>query len=294
MSTLPKRPAWHRHGRKKEMFGNLVESGSHKGDYTRKGSFFAGTLAVYALAFLAISVGSIYAYNTHVENQDLSLVSLVAPAEPAEAQRPQRRDTPRPAAASNSSSSVAVVRTPPQIARMDPQLVPEKISVSSPVQQLPDAMDYRIGIPASGDNMFGTSGDKRGNGSGGGNSTDGSNGIAELVRDTPPPPLPVKKEVVKPAEHRTISKGVINGQAAYLPHPVYSSIAKAAHASGLVTVQVLIDETGKVISAHALSGNPLLLRESVQAAYQARFTPTLLSNQAVQVSGIITYNFVMQ
>jgi hypothetical protein len=277
------------------MFGNLVESGSHKGDYTRKGSFFAGTLAVYALAFLAIGVGSIYAYNTHVENQDLSLVSLVAPAEPAEAQRPQRRDTSRPATASNNRSNIPVFRTPPQIARMDPQLVPHTASVSSPVLQLPEGTTiYKIGIPTSGNDMFGGSGDKQGAGSGGGNSTDGSNGMDKLVRETPPPPLPVKKEVVKPAEHRTISKGVINGQAAYLPHPVYSSIAKAAHASGLVTVQVLIDETGKVISAHALSGNPLLLRESVQAAYQARFTPTLLSNQAVKVSGIITYNFVMQ
>jgi hypothetical protein len=29
----------------------------------------------------------------------------------------------------------------------------------------------------------------------------------------------------------------------------------------------------------------------VQAAYQARFTPTLLSGKPVKVSGTITYNF---
>lgn len=276
------------------MFGNLVESGSHKGDYTRKGSFFAGTLAVYALAFLAIGVGSIYAYNTHVENQDLSLVSLVAPTESVEVQRPQRRDTPRPATGSSNRSNVAVVRTPPLITRMDPQLMPDKISVSSPVQQLPEGTIYKIGIPTSGDNTFGGS-DKAGDGNRGNNSTGGSNGMDELVRTTPPPPPPpIKKEVVKPAESRTVSKGVINGQATYLPRPAYTPLARAAHASGLVTVQVLIDENGKVISAHALNGHPLLLREAVQAAYQARFTPTMLSNQAVKVSGVITYNFVMQ
>jgi TonB family protein len=276
------------------MFGNLVESGSHKGDYTRKGSFFVGTLAAYALAFLAIGVGSIYAYNTHVENQDLSLVSLVAPTESIEVQRPQRRDTPRPATESSNRSSVAVVRTPPLITRMDPQLVPNKISVASPVQQLPEGTIYKIGIPNPGDNMFGGSGDKSGDGNRGGNSTGDSNGMDKLVKDTPPPPLPIKKEVVKPAESRTVSKGVINGQATYLPRPAYTPLAKAARASGMVTVQVLIDENGKVISAHALNGHPLLLKEAVQAAYQARFTPTLLSNQAVRVSGVITYNFVMQ
>jgi TonB family protein len=102
------------------------------------------------------------------------------------------------------------------------------------------------------------------------------------------------KETKPPAPVRTISKGVINGNAIELPKPVYSAIAKAAHASGTVTVQVLIDESGKVVSARALSGHPLLQDESVKAAYRARFSPTLLSNQPVKVSGIITYNLAMQ
>jgi TonB family protein len=107
------------------------------------------------------------------------------------------------------------------------------------------------------------------------------------------PPPPIKKETIKPPPPKTISLGVVNGKASNLPKPVYSAIAKAAHAHGTVTVQVLIDESGKVVSAQAISGHPLLLKESVQAAYQARFTPTLLSKQPVKVSGVITYNFVM-
>ena len=42
------------------MFGNLVESSSHKGDYARRSSFFLATLVAYALVFLAIGVGGIY------------------------------------------------------------------------------------------------------------------------------------------------------------------------------------------------------------------------------------------
>jgi TonB family protein len=63
---------------------------------------------------------------------------------------------------------------------------------------------------------------------------------------------------------------------------------------GMVSVQVLIDETGKVVSAKAVSGNPVLMPAAQQAAYGARFSPTKLGDQAVKVSGVITYNFVLQ
>lgn len=275
------------------MFGNLVESGSHKGDNTRKSSFFLGTLAVYALAFLAIGVGSIYAYNTHVDNQDLRLVSLVAPTETSEAPTPQRRSAPRPAAG-GSKSNVAVVKTPPLITRMDPQTAPNHISVAPPRQELPEGTIYKIGVPTTGDNNFGTSGGKTGgSGNGDGDSSGTSNKINELVKDAPPPPM--KVETSKPPVPKILrSQGPINGKATYLPKPAYTAIAKAGRASGAVTVEVLIDENGKVISAHAVSGHTLLLREAVQAALQARFSPTTLGGQPVKVSGVIVYNFVLQ
>ena len=91
-----------------------------------------------------------------------------------------------------------------------------------------------------------------------------------------------------------ISGGVLNGKAISLPKPPYPAIAKAARASGTVTVQVTIDESGKVISARAVGGHPLLQQAAVQAAYGARFSPTQLSGQPVKVTGVITYNFVAQ
>jgi protein TonB len=273
------------------MFGNLIESSSHKGDYTRRGWFFLGTLTAYALVFMAIGVGSIYAYNTHIENQNLELVSLITPVETSQVQTPQRSETPRPSVAGNNNSKIAVVRTPPVITTMDPRNVPDKASVRSDVTELPLGTIYKIGIPGPNDNILGSPGNRIPGDGSGGNNLGGSKELDELTKITPP--SMVKKETVKPPA-KTVSLGVVNGKASTLPKPVYSAIAKAAHASGMVTVQVLIDENGKVISARALSGHPLLLKESVQAAYQARFTSTLLSNQAVKVSGVITYNFVMQ
>jgi TonB family protein len=89
-----------------------------------------------------------------------------------------------------------------------------------------------------------------------------------------------------------ISGGVLNGKAIALPKPAYPAAARAVRASGPVTVQVLIDEEGNVISASAVSGNPLLRAAAVQAARGAKFSPTRLSGQPVKVSGVVVYNFV--
>ena len=96
------------------------------------------------------------------------------------------------------------------------------------------------------------------------------------------------------APRAPISGGVLNDRAVNLPQPVYPAIGKAAHASGTVVVQVTIDERGCVVSAHAVSGHPLLQQAAVEAAYRACFTPTRLSGQPVKVTGVITYNFMNQ
>jgi TonB family protein len=95
-------------------------------------------------------------------------------------------------------------------------------------------------------------------------------------------------------ESGAIGGGVLNGRALQLPRPAYPPIARQAHASGTVVVQVTIDEQGNVISAHAVSGHPLLLAVSVAAARQSKFSPTLLEDEPVKVTGVITYNFVAQ
>ena len=105
-----------------------------------------------------------------------------------------------------------------------------------------------------------------------------------------PTPAPVEKAT----PHAPISGGVLNGKAIYLAKPAYPPIARTAHASGTVTVQVLIDENGNVLTAQAVSGHPLLQQSAISAARASKFTPTKLSGQQVKVSGVIVYNFVAQ
>jgi TonB family protein len=109
------------------------------------------------------------------------------------------------------------------------------------------------------------------------------------VEDEPPPAVArVPKPLLRP-----ISGGVLNGKALTLPKPDYPPAARSARAAGLVTVEVVINEAGKVISAKASNG-PILLRQAAMTAAQgARFSPTLLSGQPVKISGEINYTFTL-
>ena len=97
-----------------------------------------------------------------------------------------------------------------------------------------------------------------------------------------------------PPSKSPLAGGVLNGKALSLPKPDYPPEARAAKAAGTVVVQVTIDEYGTVIAANAVSGHPLLQQSCIYAAYQARFSPTLMMGEPVKVTGVITYNFVAQ
>jgi TonB family protein len=117
-----------------------------------------------------------------------------------------------------------------------------------------------------------------------------------MLTETPPPaPSPAKgasaPETKSETKDKIISGGVLNGKAISLPKPRYPAVGTAVKASGTVVVQVTIDENGNVISASAVSGHPLLRAAAVEAARDAKFSPTKLSGQPVKVTGVINYNF---
>ena len=98
----------------------------------------------------------------------------------------------------------------------------------------------------------------------------------------------------QPGESRIINGGVLNGKTKDMPVPEYPVIARAAHASGAVTVEIMIDESGAVVAARAVDGHPLLQAAAVNAARQASFTQTRLNGEPVRVTGVLVYNFVAQ
>ena len=113
-------------------------------------------------------------------------------------------------------------------------------------------------------------------------------GNPDVIRRSDPPP----PKLTSVQAGSTISGGVLNGKAVYLPKPLYPVEAIAARASGAVTIQVLIDESGSVIKAATVSGPELLRSAAENAAHMARFSPTTIAGVPVKVGGVIIYNFV--
>ena len=260
------------------MFENLVESGSHREDLGRKGSFLLGTVAIYAVIGTSLLVFGIMYAQADLDRQDLELTTLVAPVPVPPAAQP---DKPQEVKPQNKDQNVDVRKeliAPVAESRIVPKEVSAKASDIPPVR--PNVTTIRgssdsnavVPLPAGPGSGLGT----------------GPIGPTKVLADEPPPaPAPTPPRA-------PISGGVLNGRAISLPKPTYPPIARQAHASGTVVVQVTIDENGNVISAHAVSGHPLLQAVAVQAARGARFSPTKLSGQPVKVTGVITYNFVAQ
>lgn len=259
------------------MFDNLVESGSHSADMKRKGSF----LAMFGIAYLVLIfvgiVAGIWWTTANIDQQNLDLIALIAPV-PVPQQ--QQKEAPKPEKV-NIDKNVDVRRE--LIATVDrADLVPKTISAKA--SDVPPVRKGVVTMLGSGDSNAVA---PMAPGTGTGQII--SSGPAKVdIRDEPPPPA------VKPTPRAPISGGVLNGKAVRLVQPPYPPIARSAHASGQVVVQVLIDENGNVVAAHATSGHPLLQAAAVNAARSSKFTPTKLSGQPVKVNGVIIYNFVAQ
>src|SRR5215813_15094547 len=109
--------------------------------------------------------------------------------------------------------------------------------------------------------------------------------------NNPTPTTPAQPVTTDTEESRPIEGGILNSKALSMPSPKYPAEAKRGGASGQVQVKVLIDETGKVISAEAVFGPDELRAAAVEAAKQARFAPTRVNGTPVKVSGILFYDF---
>src|SRR5205807_9015007 len=208
------------------MFDNLVESGSHSGDNKRKGSFILVTTAIYAVLLVAAFVGGIMMASANIDQQTLELTALIAPVPVPQQQ--QQKEAPKPEKMEISKNVDVRKELIADVSRTD--LVPKEISAKAS-----DVPPVRKGVVT----MVGS-----GNSNavapmapGAGTGQIISNAPAKVeIKDEPPPPPP------KPTPHAPISGGVLNGRALHLQQPPYPPIARSAHASGQVVVQVLIDE----------------------------------------------------
>lgn len=269
------------------MLDQLVESRSNSRENTRRGGFLFTTFVILSSIMVGAWMYSLFAKDFGMGGSDLELSTLVAPPVVDEAPEPEPEKQPDEA----QKDPNVDVRTEIIQSMAESPKPPKEVSVAKNTVPPRDPNKYTV----VGDRNFSAKNapppDYTGRVNTGGTGSDSGNvgggGSGETGGAPPPPPPPKPKPVPK-----QISGGVLNGKATSLPKPAYPPAAKAMRASGSVTVQVLIDENGNVVSATAVNGHAMLKPAAVAAARRAKFSPTKLSGQPVKVSGVITYNFV--
>ncbi|HLM55299.1 MAG TPA: energy transducer TonB, partial [Pyrinomonadaceae bacterium] len=125
-----------------------------------------------------------------------------------------------------------------------------------------------------------------------GSDYDSTDAAGPRAADGPPAGLTVytcADAYPSPAAVNPMWVGVMDKKAVSKPAPVYPPSAKDARLESTVAVSVLVDESGKVIQAQALSGHSLLRWPATEAACRARFSPPLINGPPIRVSGILTY-----
>jgi len=126
---------------------------------------------------------------------------------------------------------------------------------------------------------------------------------APVVND-PPQPEP-KQEPKQPAVSEPIANaeksaskddspldvGSLLGYATKQSQPVYPLAAKSMRASGIVKVEVTIDEKGDVASVKKVSG-PIMLQDAAKDAIKKwKFKPFVRDGQPVKANGFVNFSF---
>lgn len=114
-------------------------------------------------------------------------------------------------------------------------------------------------------------------------------GIGAPPTEAPePPPLPTKKKPIR------IGGNVHASRLVYRVEPEYPELAKRARVSGLVIMQVIVNEGGAVEEVKIVRGHPLLNDAALRAVRQWRYSPYLLNGEPIPVSATVTVKFVLR
>ncbi len=274
----------------------IISKTGAENNRTLRGLLVSTSVIVMSLLTFGL-VFSLFSQNLAMGQDDLNISTLIAaPIIPHSVPpQPEPREKSKVSRNDDRVSKVITRKFNMQRADESPAKVPDAISTKpSQYKSRPDT-SFLLGKIDQGEKIRSSAGERTctkncGDGSGISDrrtETVSDSKVAVTLDKTLPKPPPIKIAPKAP-----ISGGVLNGKAVYLSQPAYPASAKSIGASGKVVIAVLIDETGKVVSANVTEGHPLLRASAEKAARSSRFSPTKLSNVPVEVTGIIVYNFI--
>lgn len=113
--------------------------------------------------------------------------------------------------------------------------------------------------------------------------------------------IPNKKDVPennKPApvieninQNEPANFGALNRFASKLTMPIFPALERQRITQMVVTVEIVLDEEGRIISAKAISGTPLLRKAAEDAVRRSKFNPVMVGEKPVKAAGFINFNF---
>jgi TonB family protein len=103
----------------------------------------------------------------------------------------------------------------------------------------------------------------------------------------PPPPPPVSREPIRLHAGMQAPRKIVN-----VP-PRYPTHAQLAHIEGVVVLDAVIDQTGRVTDVHITRSIQALDQAAIDAVRQWGFTPTLLNGEPVSILLTVTVRFTL-
>jgi TonB family protein len=85
--------------------------------------------------------------------------------------------------------------------------------------------------------------------------------------------------------------GMTAANVIFSPAPSYPAAASAARVEGQVTVQAVVNPEGKVVSARAVSGPPVLRDAATEAVQRWRYSPLLDNGKPISVTTVAILDF---
>ena len=191
-------------------------------------------------------------------------------SEPAGAQaQPASQAQAQPAASQPAvSSTPAVTAQPPR-----PLSLASRLSAATPQQllELPQVSTQSPAMPTAG-------------------SRPGA-GVPGAALPAAPPPPSRQTAQSSPSPRPAVGGNVVPAQLLRRAPVNYPPLARQARVSGTVRVEAVIGTDGKVKSARAISGPPLLMRAATDSVRQWEYSPATLNGQPTETTTLVDLLF---
>ena len=227
----------------------------------RTGNRWPALISFFIQAAFLLALISIPIFHPEIVHLRTPSLAFIAPP-PRPVQPPPQPERIHVTTSSNTSTTAATAAAPVSTTRRTP-------SAAAPTGDAPDFNPTSI-MTVESPNPFGSS--------------------------VPGPPSPHVVSASAPGNATSgkplnISTGVLTGMLLAPIQPIYPPIARAAGIGGTVIIQATISKTGRIESAHAVSGPAMLQGAAIEAVRNARYRPFLLNGQPTEVETTININF---